>query len=182
MVGVGARIDENPSRQADGSLKMVRSPVLQAEQVEPALEQTDFIQAPDSDMFFLLWPGTPVLPGYTHTINGGATIKGFQHGGDWQYRVFIMSDPGSNSGDELDDAIYIFHELFHMLEWAYPEADFPKDHHPCNDRQRWPADYVGTTEWDFYQQTFAKRMLPLDGMARIRWADNSNPSKAPKGD
>lgn len=182
VVGVGGRLADYPTRQADGSLKTVTSPVLQAEQVEPALEQTDLVQSPDSDMFYLLWPGTPVLTGHTHTINGGANIKGFQHAGDWQYRVLILSDPASRSGDELDDALYIFHELFHMLEWAYPEADFPKDNHPCNDRQRWPADYVGNTEWDFYQQTFARRMLPLDRMARIRWSDNSNPSKPPKSD
>ena len=120
------------------------------------------------------------VPGVTGVFFGYDFVTVTKDDGDWQHRVVIMSDPKSRSGDELDDALYIFHELFHMLEWAYPEADFPKADHPCNDRQRWPADYVGSTEWDFYQQTFAKRMLPLDRMARIRWSDNSNPSKPPK--
>ena len=90
------------------------------------------------------------------------------------HRLLVISDSNKRylDGNHANSALFWFHEIFHVMEWAYYKSPFPSAEHSYARRDAWPADYQGTTEWDFYRETYLKRFMPEDSLARFEWRSN----------
>lgn len=141
--------------------------------IDPPLSASTLREIGESDAVTLIWAGTRQPPGHLIT-NGSGTEYGFNINGKNHVRLLVISDSNKRyfDGNHANSALFFFHEIFHVLEWAYYKSQFPKDNHPYSRRSEWPADYTGTTEWDFYSETFTKRLIPEDGFARFQWRNN----------
>lgn len=126
-----------------------------------------------SDGVTLVWAGTRQPPGHLIT-NGSGTEYGFPINGKNLVRLLVTSDSNKRylDGNHANSALFFFHEIFHVLEWAYYKSPFPSAEHSFMRRNTWPSDYEGQTEWDFYRETFTKRFMPEDGLARFEWRSN----------
>lgn len=141
--------------------------------VQPALSPAILREIAASDGVTLIWAGVRQPPDHLIT-NGTGTEWEVTVEGRPMHRLFIASDSNKRfiDGHHANSALFFFHETFHVFEWAYYKSAFPKENHPYSRRGEWPADYVGSTEWDFYYETYTKRFVPEDGMARIEWRSN----------
>ena len=126
------------------------------------------------DAILIFWPG--VLADGVSITNGGVRGEtiGKTHAGLFRL-LFIGSPAESGANRPYDASVFWFHhEFFHQVEAAYPELKFPKlpqYDHPYHQRTLWPADYDGATEWDFYLQTYRRRVLREDNLRRLRWRE-----------
>ncbi|MDB5096126.1 MAG: hypothetical protein JWM80_547 [Cyanobacteria bacterium RYN_339] len=126
----------------------------------------------DADMFYIFWPGTH--PGLQqHVTNGGSgTVwaKGTS-------RACLLSEGDACEPYGFYNTLTWFHhEFFHQVEFGYWDQDFPKEPmHAWQDRPNWPADFVGEQEWDFYENVYRRRVLPLDGLDRMTWSTGLYP-------
>jgi hypothetical protein len=141
--------------------------------IDPPLPDTILRDIAESDAVTLIWAGTRQPPGHLIT-NGSGTEYGFNINGKNHVRMLVISDSNKRylDGNHANSALFFYHEIFHVLEWAYYKSQFPKDNHPYQRRGEWPADYTGTTEWDFYYETITKRLIPEDAFARFQWRNN----------
>lgn len=131
----------------------------------------------DADMFALIWPGTHEGRQAVLTNGGSGTVQIPLPGGGAASRPFIVSE-----GHDMDPYVFYntaswaHHEFFHQIEMAYPEQDFPKEPiHSFFDRSRWPDDFTGYGEWDFYENVYRRRIMKADKAARLEWASNRYP-------
>ncbi|EOQ88469.1 hypothetical protein LEP1GSC202_2256 [Leptospira yanagawae serovar Saopaulo str. Sao Paulo = ATCC 700523] len=138
--------------------------------IQPPLAGDVLTKIKAADGVLLIWPGTKQPNGVLIT-NGGGTEWNFGTENDPEVRLTIISDSNKKiaDGNHANHPIFLYHELFHVLEWAYHKSKFPKKDHPYMRRKDWPIDYVGNTEWDFYSETFRKRLLVEDKMDRVYW-------------
>lgn len=141
--------------------------------IEPAFSPAIQREIANSDGVTLVWAGTKQPPGHLIT-NGSGTEYGFPINGQTLHRLLVISDSNKRflDGNHANSALFFFHEIFHVLEWAYHKSPFPSAEHSYSRRNLWPADYVGNTEWDFYRETFTKRFMPEDSMDRFEWGSN----------
>jgi len=141
--------------------------------IEPAFGAPTQREIENSDGVTLIWAGTRQPPGHLIT-NGSGTEYGFPIVGKHLVRLVVISDSNKRylDGNHANSALFFFHEIFHVLEWAYYKSPFPSAEHSFMRRNAWPADYQGSTEWDFYYETLTKRFMPEDGMARFEWRSN----------
>lgn len=131
----------------------------------------------DADMFAVLWPGTH--DGFqTQVTNGGSGTASIPVAGGWTTRPFIISEGHATQPYIFyNTASYAHHEFFHQLEYAYAEQDFPKEPlHSFFDRSRWPDDFTGYGEWDFYENVFRRRIMKADAARRVEWASGRYPA------
>lgn len=139
--------------------------------IEPALSASVLKKILAADATILMWPGFQKHPEIFIT-NGGMTEHPFVAGDAASHRGLWISE-----GDKLfragGSALFYHHEFFHMVEWGYYNLVFPKDDHQAHNRATWPGDYAGATEFDFYEQTYLKRVLPIDNLARMEWKSGS---------
>lgn len=76
---------------------------------------------------------------------------------NWQAAVAPQKEviPSSlariGEGNYANSALFFFHEIFHVLEWAYYKSPFPSAEHSFMRRNAWPADYQGNHE-GFYNR------------------------------
>lgn len=140
------------------------------ESIQPALSSDVLEKIKAADGVVVVWPGTRQPEGVLIT-NGGGTEWNYGTALDPEVRLTILSDSNKTiaSGNHANHPIFLYHELFHVLEWAYHKSNFPKKDHPYARRKEWPRDYNGNTEWDFYSETFNKRMMKEDSMDRVYW-------------
>ncbi|MGJ4732902.1 hypothetical protein [Leptospira levettii] len=152
----------------DESFRFVMQPSL--ESIQPALSKDILDQIKSSDGVIVVWPGVK-QPNRVLITNGGGTEWNYGTDADPEVRLTILSDSNKSiaSGNHANHPIFIYHELFHVLEWAYHKSNFPKKDHPYQRKKEWPRDYQGNTEWDFYSETFNKRMMVEDQMDRLYW-------------
>ncbi|TGM06159.1 hypothetical protein [Leptospira jelokensis] len=138
--------------------------------IQPPLEADVLTKIKAADGVLLIWPGTK-QPSGVFITNGGGTEWNFGTENDPEIRLTIISDSNKkiSDGNHANHPIFLYHELFHVLEWAYHKSKFPKKDHPYMRKKEWPSDYVGNTEWDFYSETFRKRLLVEDKMERVFW-------------
>jgi hypothetical protein len=141
--------------------------------IDPPFSASLLNEIAASDGVTLIWAGTRQPPGHLIT-NGSGTEYGFPIGGKHLVRLLILSDSNKRylDGNHANSALFFFHELFHVLEWAYYKSPFPSAEHSFMRRNLWPADFEGSTEWDFYYETFTKRFVPEDGLNRVEWRSN----------
>lgn len=152
----------------DQSFRFVMQPTIESIQPKLSSEVLDKIKA--SDGVILVWPGTKQPEGVLIT-NGGGTEWNYGTTTNPEVRLTILSDSNKKiaDGNHANHPIFIYHELFHVLEWAYHQSKFPKNDHPYSRRKDWPKDYVGNTEWDFYAETYLKRFMAEDQLDRVYW-------------
>ncbi|XDD47512.1 hypothetical protein AB3N60_05340 [Leptospira sp. WS39.C2] len=152
----------------DESFRYVMQPSI--ESINPTLSSEILQKIIDSDGVIVVWPGTNQPQGVLIT-NGGGTEWNYGTSSSPEVRLTILSDSNKTivSGNHANHPIFIYHELFHVLEWAYHKSNFPKKDHPYIRRKEWPRDYDGNTEWDFYSETFQKRMMKEDMFERLYW-------------
>src|SRR5690606_32779057 len=55
---------------------------------------------------------------------------------------------------------WLQHEFFHHLFRTWREFELEKDSHQWFDRKRWPEDFTGLLEPDYYFEALHKRLLP----------------------
>lgn len=135
--------------------------------IEPALSPTVIKRILAADAVVLMWPGVAKHPEIFIT-NGGMTEHPFVAGDASSHRGLWITE-GDKLMREGGSALFYHHEFFHMVEWGYYDRPFPKEDHQCQSRGTWPSDYSGTTEFDFYEQTYLKHVLPVDNLARMEW-------------
>lgn len=135
--------------------------------IEPALSASVLKKILAADAVVLMWPGVAKHPEIFIT-NGGMTEHPFVAGDESSHRGLWITE-----GDKLfrhgGSALFYHHEFFHMVEWGYYDRPFPKEDHQSQSRGSWPGNYTGTTEFDFYEQTYLKHVLPVDNLARMEW-------------
>lgn len=138
--------------------------------IVPQLSEDQLKTIKAADGVIIVWAGTRQPDGVLIT-NGGGTEWNYGTETDPEVRLTILSDSNKKnaSGNHANHPIFIYHELFHVLEWAYHQSKFPKDNHPYQRRKVWPYDYQGETEWDFYSETFQKRMKKEYNLDRVYW-------------
>jgi|JI8StandDraft_1071087.scaffolds.fasta_scaffold04179_7 tetratricopeptide (TPR) repeat protein len=138
--------------------------------IVPKLSDDLLANLREADGIVVVWPGTKQPDGILIT-NGGGTEWNYGTDLDPQVRLTILSDSNKNKadGNHANHPIFLYHEMFHVLEWAYHKLKFPKLNHPYQRKKEWPSDYTGNTEWDFYSETFQKRMLKEDNFDRVFW-------------
>lgn len=143
------------------------------ESIIPAFSARTSSEIEQSDAVALVWAGTRQPPGHLIT-NGSGTEYGFPIKGQNMHRLLVISDSNKRylDGNHANSALFWFHEIFHVMEWAYYKSPFPSAEHSYTRRTVWPADYQGSTEWDFYHETYTKRFMPEDGIARFEWRSN----------
>ncbi len=154
----------------DEKVRLVMQPSI--ESISPKLSEDILTTIKEADGVVIVWPGTRQPDGVLIT-NGGGTEWNYGTVNDPQVRLTIISDSNKKvaSGNHANHPIFLYHEMFHVLEWAYHKSKFPKENHPYSRRKDWPSDYKGTTEWDFYSETFQKRMMKEDNFDRVFWKD-----------
>lgn len=152
----------------DEKFRFVMQPDIQS--IHPKLNEDTLTKIKAADGVILVWPGTRQPAGVLIT-NGGGTEWNYGTDSDPEIRLTILSDSNKNKngGNHANHPIFIYHEMFHVLEWAYYKLPFPQENHPYMRRNEWPKDYEGSTEWDFYSETFSKRMMPADNFERVYW-------------
>ena len=152
----------------DQKFRYVMQPEINS--IVPNLSEDITKQIIASDAVVVVWPGTKQPNGVLIT-NGGGTEWNYGTDRDPQIRLTILSDSNKNKngGNHANHPIFLYHEMFHVLEWAYHKLKFPKNDHPYMRRNEWPKDYEGSTEWDFYSETFNKRMMKHDRFERLYW-------------
>lgn len=135
--------------------------------IEPALKASVLKQALAADATILMWPGT-AKPEQVIITNGGVTEHPWVSGDESTHRALWVSE-GDNMLRDGGSALFYHHEFFHLVEWGYYDRPFPKEDHQGQNRSTWPRDYTGTTEFDFYEQSYLKHVLPVDNLARMEW-------------
>ncbi len=135
--------------------------------IEPPLKNSVLKQALAADATILLWPGT-AKHGEIFVTNGGVTEHPWVAGDASTHRALWVSE-GDKLLREGGSALFYHHEFFHLVEWGYYDRPFPKEDHQAQSRGSWSRDYTGTTEFDFYEQTYLKHVLPVDNLARMEW-------------
>lgn len=135
--------------------------------IEPALSASVLRKILAADAVVLMWPGVQKPPEILIT-NGGITEHPFVSGDASSHRGLWITE-GDKLFREGGSALFYHHEFFHMVEWGYYDRPFPKEDHQSQSRRSWPGDYTGTTEFDFYEQTYLKHVLPVDNLARMEW-------------
>ncbi len=120
-----------------------------------------------TDMFWLVYPGDLNVGG---DAGGGSGMGGF---GAPLKPVFISEDDwiikkrapdqGGGARTEVERRLYlpewVQHEFFHHLFRSWPELNLEKDgNHQWFDRSKWPADFIGKTEEDYYAEALNKRL------------------------
>ncbi len=78
--------------------------------------------------------------------------------------------------DPIERQLYIpqflQHEIFHRFFSDYPEFGLEVESHQWHQRNKWPKDFVGIFESDYYQESFNKRIQgsnkPLIGKLRFQ--------------
>ncbi|MBL8995368.1 MAG: hypothetical protein JNM63_18630, partial [Spirochaetia bacterium] len=136
------------------------------DQLEPSVPDAVLEELAEADIVILYWAGTEQFQGIL-TTNGGATEMSFKLGDRNFVRMLLIA-----TGDEVhvrNAPLWFHHEFFHILEWAYPECGFPRGNHPYQKRELWPKDYTGSTEFDYYRETYTKWLLPTDNLLRMEW-------------
>lgn len=101
-----------------------------------------------------------------HLVNGG--MGGFNKG-----PLFLIDDlslirkrtfPGTTSYRDEEHRAYfpqwMQHEFFHYLYRIYPEFELEKESHQWFDKKKWPSDFVGIFEPDYYHESLFKRIIP----------------------
>ena len=154
---------------SDDKFRYIMQPNI--ESIVPKLSNDTLIKLRNSDAIVIVWPGTKQPDGILIT-NGGGTEWNFGSDQDPHVRLTIFSDSNKNkiaSGNYANHPIFLYHEMFHVLEWAYHKSNFPKENHPYLRRNEWPNDYKGSSEWDFYSETILKRMMKEDNLDRLYW-------------
>ena len=151
--------------------RSVMHPIM--ESITPAFSALTLREIEQSDAVTLVWAGTRQPAGHLIT-NGSGTEYGFPIKGKSLHRLLVISDSNKRylDGNHANSALFWFHEIFHVMEWAYYKSPFPSAEHSYALRDAWPADYQGTTEWDFYRETYLKRFMPEDSLARFEWRSN----------
>ena len=151
--------------------RSVMHPVMTS--IEPAFSPAIQREIASSDGVVLVWAGTRQPPGHLIT-NGSGTEYGFPINGKTVHRLLVISDSNKKflDGNHANSALFFFHEIFHVLEWAYYKSPFPVAEHSYARRELWPADYTGSTEWDFYRETITKRLMREDSLNRLEWRSN----------
>ncbi len=152
----------------DEKFRFVMQPSIDS--ISPKLSDDVLSTIKEADGVVVVWPGTKQPAGVLIT-NGGGTEWNYGTETNPEVRLTIISDSNKRiaSGNHANHPIFLYHEMFHVLEWAYHKTKFPKDNHPYTRRKEWPSDYKGSTEWDFYSETFQKRMLKEDNFDRVYW-------------
>ncbi|MCW7489472.1 tetratricopeptide repeat protein [Leptospira meyeri] len=152
----------------DDRFRFVMQPSIGS--IVPQLTEDQLKTIRAADGVIVVWAGTRQPDGVLIT-NGGGTEWNYGTEVEPDVRLTILSDSNKKiaSGNHANHPIFIYHELFHVLEWAYHQLKFPKDNHPYQRRKVWPYDYQGETEWDFYSETFQKRMMKEDNLDRVYW-------------
>lgn len=135
--------------------------------IEPALSPSVLKQVLAADATILMWPGTAKHP-EVFVTNGGVTEHPWVSGDDSTHRALWVSE-GDKLMREGGSALFYHHEFFHLVEWGYYDRPFPKGDHQAQNRSSWPRDYSGATEFDFYEQSYLKHVLPVDNLARMEW-------------
>jgi hypothetical protein len=135
--------------------------------IEPALSPSVLKQVLAADATILMWPGTAKHP-EVFVTNGGVTEQPWVSGDDSSHRALWVSE-GDKLMREGGSALFYHHEFFHLVEWGYYDRPFPKGDHQAQNRSSWPRDYSGATEFDFYEQSYLKHVLPVDNLARMEW-------------
>lgn len=135
--------------------------------IEPALKPSVLKQVLAADATILVWPGTAKHPEIFVT-NGGVTEHPWVSGDDSTHRALWVSE-GDKLLREGGSALFYHHEFFHLVEWGYYDRPFPKEDHQAQNRGTWPRDYSGATEFDFYEQSYLKHVLPVDNLVRMEW-------------
>jgi hypothetical protein len=152
----------------DEKFRFVMQPEFSS--IVPTLSESILSNLREADGIVIVWPGTRQPDGVLIT-NGGGTEWNFGTEADPQVRLTIISDSNKTAdvGHHANHPIFLYHEMFHVLEWAYYTSKFPKQNHPYSRRNEWPNDYRGMTEWDFYSETFQKRIQKEDHFERLYW-------------
>lgn len=60
------------------------------------------------------------------------------------------------------------HEFYHHLFRSYPQFELEKDSHQWHDRKKWPADFQGLYEPDYYREGLHKRIQPKGEPLHLR--------------
>ena len=84
--------------------------------------------------------GMTWLPGGAAHFMGGS-VFGFQH-------------------PEYDQIIWLQHEFWHYLFGLYTEFELEPQAHHWWYREKWPVDFVGNIESDYYREALHKRIQP----------------------
>jgi hypothetical protein len=152
----------------DQKFRYVMQPDISS--IVPKLTTDVTNQIINSDAVVVVWPGTKQPNGVLIT-NGGGTEWNYGTDVNPEIRLTILSDSNKNKngGNHANHPIFLYHEMFHVLEWAYHKSKFSKNDHPYMRKKEWPKDYEGSTEWDFYSETFKKRMMQEDQFDRLYW-------------
>jgi len=153
---------------SDESFRYIMQP--ERSSIFPELSEEILNKLQNADGVVIVWPGTKQPDGVLIT-NGGGTEWNYGSEQDPQIRLTIISDSNKNKIDKnfANHPIFLYHEMFHVMEWAYHKSKFPKENHPYTRRKEWPKDYEGNTELDFYIETISKRMIKEDNLNRIYW-------------
>lgn len=83
---------------------------------------------------------------------------------------------GQGTYDPLEVEAYmpywLSHELYHHIFGRFPEFGLEKTGHDWHDRQKWPKDFQGTFEPDYYREALHRRILPAEPPLnqRLRYA------------
>jgi hypothetical protein len=119
-----------------------------------------------TDMFWLIYPSDLNVGS---DAGGGSGMGGFEASGkpvfisedDW---VIKKRDPdqGGGSRTEVERRIYlpewVQHEFFHHLFSSWPELKLEETGHQWFDKSKWPADFTGKIEEDYYSEALNKRL------------------------
>lgn len=70
---------------------------------------------------------------------------------------------------------WMHHEFFHHLAMRYPELALESEPHMWFDRSRWPADFTGVGEADYFHEAMARRVLPKGSHELTRRLWNKDP-------
>lgn len=135
--------------------------------IEPSLKGSVLKQVLAADATILMWPGT-AKHGEIFVTNGGITEHPWVSGDETSHRALWVTE-GDKLLREGGSALFYHHEFFHLVEWGYYDRPFPKEDHQSQRRSEWPGNYTGTTEFDFYEQTYLKHVLPIDNLTRMEW-------------
>jgi hypothetical protein len=143
----------------------------------------------DTDWWWIIYPS--FVPdasgpfGNREFITGGMNV-----GPDGQSPAFVIDDlwlirraPHLGTGllTNAERLLYMSqwlqHELFHHLFRTYPELELEVDSHQWFDRRRWPKDFQGALEPDYFEEALHKRLQTttpaLHSALRYKAARNS---------
>ena len=113
-----------------------------------------------TDWWWMLYPLRPtcLIGGGMGGANGGPC---FLSEDGWEVGFNIAEHPDRVREDEEYDLYlsqWMQHEFYHFVFGLYPEFELEKEGHQWFDRSKWPADFTGQFESDYYSEALHKRI------------------------